>query len=327
MRSGLARRVFSSLAAGLAVLLVGAACSSASSTGATANASIAVGALPIADTVGLYIAVHQGFFKQHGLNVTIDPVVQSTAAIPDMESGKIAIVAGANYISYFQQDAKSLANPPFSLLAEGTTCSTGSFVVLTLPFSHVTTPQGLAGKTIAVNIPNNVQTLTINTLLSADGVNPASVHYVVIPFPAMIAALKAHKVAAISVVEPFASAAELSLGAAQVLDECTGPTAGLPLSGYFATQSWAQRHPDLVRAFQQGLAQGQAVADTNRGLVEKTMESYIPKLSAQEAAVLSLNHFSTSLDPVRMQSVVDLMANGGLLGKQAPFSVSKIIAP
>ena len=31
-------------------------------------------------------------------------------------------------------------------------------------------------------------------MLKADGVNPSSVHYVVIPFPNMIAALKAHRV-------------------------------------------------------------------------------------------------------------------------------------
>ncbi|HLI41522.1 MAG TPA: ABC transporter substrate-binding protein, partial [Streptosporangiaceae bacterium] len=107
MRLGHARRASSGIAVGLAVVLLGTACSAGSSTGpAAATSVVVVGALPIADTVGFYVAVREGFFRQAGLNVSVKPVLQSTSAIPDMETGKVDIIAGANYISYFQAEAK-----------------------------------------------------------------------------------------------------------------------------------------------------------------------------------------------------------------------------
>jgi NitT/TauT family transport system substrate-binding protein len=326
MRLGHARRASSGIAVGLAVVLLGTACSAGSSTGpAAATSVVVVGALPIADTVGFYVAVREGFFRQAGLNVSVKPVLQSTSAIPDMETGKVDIIAGANYISYFQAEAKDPGSPPFALLAEGTTCAPNAFDILALPSSGITDPADLAGKTIAVNLPDNVQTLTIDTVLRDDAVNPASVRYVTIPFPKMLTALKAHRVDAISVVEPFLTGAELALGAEPVLDECTGPTASFPLSGYFSTRAWAQQHPAAVRAFQQALAQGQAVADTDRGLVEKTLTSYIPGLSPAVAAVITLNQFPTSLDPIRLQRAADLMYTGGMLRR--PLDVRSFLAP
>src|SRR5579875_2750338 len=243
MRLGHPRRASSGMAVGLAVVLLGTACSAGPAAEPAAATDIVVGALPIADTVGFYVAVREGFFRQADLNVTVKPVLQSTSAIPDMETGKVDIIAGANYISYFQAEAKDPSDPPFALLAEGTTCAPNAFDILALPSSGITDPAGLAGKTIAINIPNNVQTLTIDTVLRDDAVNPASVRYVTIPFPKMLAALKAHRVDAISVVEPFLTGAELALGAEPVLDECTGPTASFPLSGYFSTRAWARRLP------------------------------------------------------------------------------------
>ena len=53
---------------------------------------------------------------------------------------------------------------------------------------------GLAGKTIAVNLTSNIQTLMTNVQLKAAGVSPSSVKYVAIPFPDMGAALKAGRV-------------------------------------------------------------------------------------------------------------------------------------
>ena len=125
---------------------------------------------------------------------------------------------------------------------------------------EITSPAGLAGKTIAVNVSPNIQTLTITRQLQANGVPTAGVRYVVIPFADMTAALKAHRVDAISEVEPFLSSTEDALGAQPVLQQCTGPTAGIPLGGYITTAAWAAGHPAAARAFARAVEQGQALA-------------------------------------------------------------------
>jgi NitT/TauT family transport system substrate-binding protein len=317
------RRASYGVTAGLAVALLSASCTSATA-GSGMTTHITVGALPVVDNVGLYIAADQGIFKQVGLSVTIKQVVQSTLAIPLMQKGEISIIGGANNVSFMQAAAKNPADPPFRLVMEAATCAPGTFDVLTLPSSGIAKPANLAGKRIAVNLTGNVQTLTIDAILEDDGVNPASVHYVVVPFPKMVAALVAHKVDAISAVEPFATAAELNTGALPILDQCQGPTDNFPISSYYATNTWVRQHPDAVAAFQKAMAKAQAIADNSRGVVEKTIMTYIPKLNGVEAAILALDTFPTSIDALQLQRVADLMYTGHLLS--TPFKVSALLA-
>jgi NitT/TauT family transport system substrate-binding protein len=318
------RRASYGVTAALALAVLGASCSAGPASGPGATTNITVGALPVVDNVGLYIAADDGLFAKVGLHVTIKQVVQSTLAIPMMAKGQIAMIGGANNVSFIQAAAKTPANPPFQLVMEAATCGPGTFEVLSLPGSNINRPASLAGKTVAVNLPNNVQTLTIDAMLTADGVNPTMVHYKVVPFPDMVTYLKTHQVDAISAVEPFATSAELTLGAQPVLDQCQGPTQNLPISSYYAPAAWVRQHPAVVAAFRQAMAQAQAIADNDRGVVEKTILTYIPHLNPMEAAILALDTFPTSVDPVQLQRVADLMYSGHLLARK--FDVNSIIA-
>jgi NitT/TauT family transport system substrate-binding protein len=189
-------------AVSLATALVTAACGS--SAGAKPSASglekthLTVAALPIVDDAPLFLAIKKGYFRQAGLTVTPKIITQSTLALPDLLHGSVDIVGGGNYVSYLEGQASGTFS--LKILVAGTACKPGSFGVLALPSSGITSPAKLAGKTIAVNLTSNIQTLTANAALKADGVSPASVKYVVIPFPDMAAALKAGRVSAISVV-------------------------------------------------------------------------------------------------------------------------------
>ena len=88
--------------------------------------SITVGALPVVDDVGVYIAQEQGIFKQFGLNVTIKPVLQSTAAVGEMKSGAIDMVGGGNYVTFIKSSAADPSNPPYRILAQAAACATNA---------------------------------------------------------------------------------------------------------------------------------------------------------------------------------------------------------
>lgn len=319
MFSRIRRASYCAFAVAAAALL--SSCSgSAGSPGDSGTISISVGALPVVDDVSLYIAANDGIFKKFGLDVKVVPVQQSTKAIPLMQSGKLDIVGGGNYVSFIQLAAKDPANPPFKILTEAATCATGAFNVLALPDSGINTPKDLEGKTIAVNLTNNIQTLMIDEDLRADNVDAAKVHYVVVPFPQMSTALKSHKVDAIGVVEPFVTLAEQTVGAGSVLDLCSGPTTALPLSGYLATSTWAGQHPEAVHRFREAISEAQEIADTNRVEVEKTLVKYVPKLTSEQAATISLAQFPTSADAVQLNRVSDLMREAGLINKSLTAS-------
>jgi NitT/TauT family transport system substrate-binding protein len=320
MRSPRLGRISVTATAGLAVALLAVGCSSSGSpkssgsgsaspsTAKLEQSSITVGALPVVDDAGLYLANKLGYFKQEGLTVKITPVTQSTQAIPDMLHGTIAIISGANYVSFIEAQAKGTAQ--FKVLAEAVTCKPNTFGVAALPASGITKPADLAGKTVAVNLTNNIQTLTLNAVLKADGVDPSKVKYVVIPFPNMITALKAKQVQAISAVEPFLGGA-VAGGAKQVVSSCDGPVANMPMSGYLSTADWAQKNPNTARAFQKALLKAQAYADANPSAVKAILPTYT-KVTAQQAGALPLNNYPSTLDPAEITKVLTLMKSGGL---------------
>jgi NitT/TauT family transport system substrate-binding protein len=314
MRHTRARRLALTAVGALSLAGLAAACgSSGSSSGGvsatgSATTSIIVGALPIIDTAGLQVALKEGFFEQAGLNVTVKSVTQSTAAIPDLLHGSIDVIGGGNYVSFFEAQA----NGTFSveILAPADDCTADTFGVVAMPSSGIAKPADLAGKTIAVNLTQNIQTLTTSAVLAADGVNAASLHYVQIPFPDMGAALQANRVDAISAVEPFLSAA-LAAGGELVTSTCAGPTANFPLSGYVTTKSWAQQHAAAARAFQQALEKGNAYADAHPGAVRALLPTYT-SITAKAAASMPLTSFPGTLTAAPMQRVAALMRAGGL---------------
>jgi len=318
MRSSHLGRASVAATAGLAVALLAAACGSSSgSSGSSGSASpsstaletthIVVGALPVIDEAPLYLAQKNGYFKQAGLNVTIDPVAQSTQALPDMLHGTVDVV-GANYTSFFEAQAKGEVQ--LKVLGEATNCKPDTFAIVALPSSGITKPADLAGKTVAVNLTNNIQTLTANAVLKAAGADSSKVTYVVVPFPDMISALTSHKVDAISVVQPFLAGA-LASGAKTVVSSCDGPVANFPISGWFATQAWTQQNPNTARAFQRALLQGQAYANANPGAVKSILPTYI-KITPQAASKVTLGVYPTTLDPAQLQQVLTLMKSGGM---------------
>jgi NitT/TauT family transport system substrate-binding protein len=320
------------LAAGVAVAaILVTACSSSgnssagapgspSASGSAAGTSIVVGSLPVLDTAGLQVAIKEGFFKQAGLNVTVKSVTQSTAAIPDLLHGSIQVIGGGNYVSFLEAQANGTF--PVEFLAPAVDCSPSSYGVAAMPSSGITKASDLAGKTIAVNLTQNIQTLTTNAVLQADGVSASSVKYVQIPFPDMVSALKAGRVSAVSAVEPFLSAA-LAAGAKLVTSTCTGPAADFPMSGYITTQSWAQQHAAAAKAFQQALEKGNAYANAHPDVVRSVLPTYTTMTSAA-AATVPLGTYPGTLTTSSLQSIATLMTSGGL---KAPSDVSSLVLP
>jgi NitT/TauT family transport system substrate-binding protein len=276
--------------------------------GAAGTTNIVVGSLPVIDTAGLQVALKEGFFKQAGLNVTVKSVTQSTAAIPDLLHGSIDVIGGGNYVSFFEAEANGTF--PVEILAPAVDCTADTYGVVAMPSSGIAKPADLAGKTIAVNLTQNIQTLTTSAVLAADGVSASSLRYVQIPFPDMGAALQANRVDAISAVEPFLAGA-LAAGGKLVTSTCTGSMADFPLSGYMTTKTWVQQHASAARAFQRALEKGNAYADSHPSLVRSLLPTYT-KITAKAAASMPLGSYPDTLDTAPMQRVATLMRGGGL---------------
>jgi NitT/TauT family transport system substrate-binding protein len=281
-----------------------------SANGGLEKSTITVASLPLVDAAGVHIAVKQKFFEQEGLHVKIQPVAQSIQALPALKNGQVDVIAGANYVTFLQANAAGTLK--LRILADGA-AEAPRFMALLVPSdSPIKQPKDLEGKTVAVNILNNIQSLTLNEVLKANNVDPSKVKYRAIPFPQMGAALQKHEIDAVHTGEPFGTDFQRKLGARMVVDGGGAPVTELPVSGYVSTQDFVTKYPKTAAAFQRAIQKAQQLATSDRKKVEEVLPDYA-HVDAQTASVLSLPNYPTSLNPTRLQRLPDLMFQDGMV--------------
>jgi NitT/TauT family transport system substrate-binding protein len=284
-----------------------------------------VAVVPAADSAGFFVALHEGLFAARGLHVTFIPAVSSetviNAQVLDEPRDRIDISCG-NYVSYIQaQENYDQGKRPSSasgamvaadldIFAEGSVMEPGAQGLYVLPSSPVRNLASLEGKTIGVNAPGNILYLLAASALADQGLSVSGVHFAYYPLPEMAAMLRAGKIAAAVLPEPFASQAQLSMGVTMLADLDQGATAAFPVQGCAVTRQWAGLHPVTLAAFRAAFEQGQEIADTNRSAVEQAMEA-LPApfgLTKVQAAVMSLDSYPLgAVDVTRLQRVADVM--------------------
>ena len=284
-----------------------------------------VAVVPAVDSAGFFVALHEGLFAAHGLHVTFVPAISSETVINAQalsKPGNRIDISCGNYVSYIQaqenydqgkrsssaNDAMLAAN--LDIFAEGSVMEPGAQGLYVMPGSPVRTLDGLVGKTIGVNAPGNILYLLTASVLADHGLSVSRAHFAYYPLPEMAAMLKAGKVAAAVLPEPFASQAELAYGVEPLADLDQGATDAFPVQGCAVTRQWAATHPVTLAAFRAAFEQGQKIADTSRSAVEQAMETLPGPLgvSGVTAAVMVLDSYPVGpVDTVRIQRVADVM--------------------
>ncbi len=284
-----------------------------------------VAVVPAADSAGFFVALHEGLFAARGLHVTFIPAISSETVINsqalDEPRDRIDISCG-NYVSYIQaQENYDQGKRPSSadsamvaadldIFAEGSVMEPGAQGLYVMPDSRIRTLTDLEGKIIGVNAPGNILYLLAASVLADHGLPVSGARFAYYPLPEMAAMLKAGKIAAAVLPEPFASQAELSLGVTLIADLDQGATAAFPVQGCAVTRHWAALHPVTLAAFRTAFEQGQEIADTNRSAVEQAMEA-LPSplgLTKVQAAVMALDSYPVGpVDVTRLQRVAGVM--------------------
>jgi NitT/TauT family transport system substrate-binding protein len=279
--------------------------SSSPSDGGLEKSKIKVTLLAAIDVAPFYLAIKEGYFQDEGLTVEPEFVQSGAKAIGRL--GKDVDMTFVNYVSLFQAAAKG---QKFKLASDGYQAKPGVFVVLSRP-SGPTTPQQLKGKKIAINASKNVAELTAKAALQTYGVAPDDVTYVEMPFPAMAPALQNGNVDAIFTIEPFTQGAKQAVGAKQVFDAASGPTADIPIAGWGTTEKWAKENPKTFAAFSRAMAMGQQLA-ADRAKVEAILPTYT-KIDAKTASLVTLGIYPTTLNPTRLERVTQLLQQYGFI--------------
>ncbi|MCC5474828.1 ABC transporter substrate-binding protein [Streptomyces barringtoniae] len=306
-RSGTKR--LAALAAAVALVLVGCDSGGTSHSG-DGRQQLTVAALPLTDSAALYLARDRGLFAKEGLDVRIQPVQQSIQALPALLKGQVDVIASANYVTYFQAYEKGTLD--LRILAEGVRIAPHMMDVLVPKDSALRKPADLAGRKVAVAVLNNIQSLTLNAILDAQGAGRPV--YRQILFPQMGPALQRGQVDAAHVVEPFDTAVQGELGARVLLDAGAGPARGLPASGYVTTADFVKKNPKAAAGFRRAVEAASKLAAEDPGAVRTELPKYA-RVTADQAKSIHLPAYPATADPAPLRRLIRLMCAQGLLKK------------
>ena len=308
--------------------------SSSAAGGPTASGTVIVQAPPGVADAPLYIGLKDGLFSKAGLTVHVvnsSSVPQAVAALRN----HTADIAFGDYANMFYAQEQTPA-PHLLAVADGYDAGPNMLEVLTMPGSKIVSPRDLEYKVIGTAAaqaipthndknqpqPYGIDTVATWSVLDSDNVRVArTITWDPMPADKLISALQNGQVDAILATEPTIYSAESQLGAVPVVDACTGATSNLPLDGYFTTNSYATKNPQVVAAFRSALAKAQAQAAMSAPLQTALTKS--EGLKAQAAAMVTLGTYPTTTSALNLQRVVGLMFNFGSLSKQ--FNVKAIM--
>nr|WP_042191813.1 ABC transporter substrate-binding protein [Kibdelosporangium sp. MJ126-NF4]CEL20306.1 putative extracellular solute-binding protein [Kibdelosporangium sp. MJ126-NF4]CTQ97532.1 putative extracellular solute-binding protein [Kibdelosporangium sp. MJ126-NF4] len=308
-----------------ALTLVAAGCSALGS-GEPGRASdlerttVVVGTLPIVDAVPLAIAQQKGYFDQEGLDVEVRSLPGGAAAVPGLVNGELQFAFG-NYVSFFAAQYKGLLD--VRLVADGYQAAQGMFLIMAGKGTRIDKPAELVGRRIAVNTKSNIVELTARSALEANGVDASSVTFIEVPFPDMQSAVERGNVDAAFMVEPYITQGQRKSGLMPVLDAATGATQDVPIAAWATNARFAKANPKTTAAFQRAIVKGQQDA-ADRTLVEQTTTAYA-KVDKDTVALMNLGTWPTSMSAVRMQRVIDLMTQYGLMEKARQLNPASLI--
>jgi NitT/TauT family transport system substrate-binding protein len=300
------------MVAGAAML--GAGCSSAGGSAASGvpagppeKPDITVAAVPTLDETGLYIAQQRGIFARYGLHVKIVPIVSSADVISEQIAGKVDISAG-NYVSYILASQHT----PLKILAAGSVMGPNIQMLLVAAHSPIATVAQLQNKKIAINAPQNIGTLLVDSIFNNDALPLGSITFAYMPFQQMAKALQTGKVAAAWMPEPFVTEAEETVGAQPLADADAGTTQNLPIAGYVATAAWVKKYPRTAAAFKAAILEGQQIAGNDMAAAQQAIIKYA-FVPAQTAPIVAAPSYPLRLDPVSIQRVANLMLQFGIV--------------
>ncbi|HET9169843.1 MAG TPA: hypothetical protein VFN97_10410 [Actinospica sp.] len=314
---------------GGALALVGgltSACSSGS--GSVEKPDLNIGVVTGIGAATFEIGIDQHVFDTNGLNLNVTPYSTDAAAETALQKGQIDVAfgdyseflnvgsspvatsvqvvgegydAGENTIGLVAAAGSSLKSTPLaSNNGVAAQISNGS---VSVDVPDLASPEYLALATWAISQQNplNQSAEKVNAAgTNTDGPTTAS---------AMINAVVSGSYATAVLQEPYLTEAVETGKVVEVANLDSGNAENMPISGFFALRTTAQKDPNTIAAFQASLAQAQAFGQS-RVAVEKALT--VAKVPAVVAATTAIGNYPTNIVAANLTNVLSLMGAANL---------------
>jgi len=284
---------------------------------------VRINKIPIAPYVPVDVALSRGWFKEEGLDVSIETVAAGAVSIQAMAGGKLDVIYTSLDIglrAYSRGFDVVILSNQNNAQAQGKDAAG----LLVRKESGIKTPKDLEGKRVAVNNLQNVNwAYTREAILKAGG-DPAKVQFLEVNFPQMVDALLGGHADAAATTEPFTT---IGLGTGKIDNLSyifTESQPGLNIAGWVASAKWAKENPKAALAFRRVLQRAMDLLESNPEEKTKAILQFTP-LKPDLLQRITLDKWTTKLDPADLQKQLEVYKRQGMIDKT--YDVKTIIVP
>lgn len=251
---------------------------------AQAQQKLQIGCTATTDCSAAMVAIDEGIFKRLGLEAEMVLIGINSNIPAALLSNSIQI--GGPTSSVFLQavdgglDLVSVAGA--SVMNERTANLTTAFARTGV---NIKEPKDFVGKKVGAPGLGAFLHVLFVKWLQEKGVDPKSVNFVEVSFPTMNDILKSGAVDAVLTSEPFVTRmtnAGTGYVAARYVADLKRTE---PIIFYAASRAWAEKNPEVIKKFREGIAEGAKIVNSDR---EKASAS-ISKFTKQPLDIVKLN--------------------------------------
>lgn len=324
-----AGRAVALLAALFAVLAL-AACGSSDDSGGSGGgetsaasgdggaATVKMGVVPAATFAPVFVGLEQGIFRRHGIDLQIEVGGLAPTVFPRILKNQLQL--GANtWGTLVTAREQRLPLTGIAPVDRGGQTAEDDYQGIIAKPGGVRSLEELDGKTVAVPTLKSFTDSQVRSVLKEAGVDVDSVRFIAIPFPDVPAALKAGRVDAAGVVEPFFSAAKADGGT-----PLASLSRGQLMGSIVASEKWVEDDPETVRRFQEAWAETLRYATDNPDAVRAALTRGL-RIPEAVASRMTLPIWVDAIDEADVQEISDMMLDVGAISGE--ISAADMITP
>lgn len=312
------KRLMTAMLAALCAGVVVAGCGDDDSGAASAGDGGELTTLKVSSTPAIFDAPlrlgdDKGFFEEEGLRLDISPGGNASVMFPALIS-QSADVGGSSWGALMTATVQGL--PLIGVgpgMLGGNTVEDDYCQIVTLDDSEIKSVGDLEGKTVAANQLRSLSEVWIRAAVKKAGKDPDKVKYIEVPFGDMPAALRAGRVDAAGMIEPFLAATK-EQAEVNSLASCNGSLMrDLQVNNFVMTKKFVEDNPETVAKFQRALAKSLTFANANPDEVRRIIPTYTdiePKLVEN---MIMPKWRDTAPDLPGLQAEADVMFEYGVL--------------
>jgi NitT/TauT family transport system substrate-binding protein len=275
-----------------------------SGQGAAETTTLKVSYVPYVGAAPFELGIEKGFFRKRGLEIEQSEGPAPAPIMAQVTSGQLDIgfTTIPALIAAVSGGAPLQAISAFDGVIDP---DNPQGAILVKEGSGIKSPKDLEGKKVGVVALQSELDVLLHEVVRRDGGDQTKVQSVQVPFPEMLAALKADRVDAVVNVEPFLTLAEEEGGYEAISFPEVEVVPNRAVTAFVASKDFIADNPEVVEKFKAAMEESLEYADSHPAEAQQTMT----EVGDIEPELLEKINLGVIFDPTLDEESIEVFRN------------------